>query len=319
MEKYFRRLYYLSKPHLPRKVRWAIRRVAAKRLRKKYASTWPVNEAAACKPSGWKGWPHGKQFSFLLSHDVESQKGVDNVRALAELEKELGFRSSFNFIPEGDYQVPEELRNWLVENGFEVGVHDLNHDGHLYDSRAGFREKAARINTYLKEWNAVGFRSGFMLRQLEWLHDLNILYDSSTFDTDPFEPQPDGANTIFPFMIRAGNESSSTYVELPYTLVQDSTLFLLLREECPTIWFEKLDWIAQNEGMAFVNVHPDYMGFAGKVGGHQYPVEYYREFLEGVRAKHDGQFWHTLPRELATFANQESTDQQQISQSESLV
>lgn len=48
---------------------------------------------------------------------------------------------------------------------------------------------------------AVGFRSGFMLRQLDWLHDLNVLYDTSTFDTDPFEPQPEGSRTIFPFHV----------------------------------------------------------------------------------------------------------------------
>jgi hypothetical protein len=40
-----------------------------------------------------------------------------------------------------------------------------------------------------------------MLRNLDWLGDLNIQYDGSTFDTDPFEPQPDGAGTIFPFWV----------------------------------------------------------------------------------------------------------------------
>jgi hypothetical protein len=71
-----------------------------------------------------------------------------------------------------------------------------------------------------------------MLNNLGWLHDLNIAYDLSTFDSDPFEPQPDSRNTIFPFWISNGNGG---YAELPYTLPQDSTLFLLLQESEPGI------------------------------------------------------------------------------------
>ncbi len=164
---------------------------------------WPILPGSELPPEGWPGWPDGKKFAFVLTHDVESQQGLDRVKQLAELEMELGFRSSFNFTPEGPYSVPGELRSWLTDRGFEVGVHDLHHDGHLFSSREGFRRKAERINAYLKEWNAVGFRSGYMLRNLDWIHDLNITYDACTFDTDPFEPQPDGVSTIFPFWVPA--------------------------------------------------------------------------------------------------------------------
>jgi hypothetical protein len=58
-----------------------------------------------------------------------------------------------------------------------------------------FAQKALRINRHLKEWGAVGFRSEFMIYKLDWLHGLH----ASTFDTDPFEPRPDGYSTIFPF------------------------------------------------------------------------------------------------------------------------
>jgi hypothetical protein len=40
-----------------------------------------------------------------------------------------------------------------------------------------------------------------MYHDLELLHHLDIEYDASTFDTDPFEPQPDGMGTIFPFWV----------------------------------------------------------------------------------------------------------------------
>ena len=69
-----------------------------------------------------------------------------------------------------------------------------------------------------------------MHHNLEWIGKLDIEYDLSTFDTDPFEPQPDGVGTIFPFWVER-KDGRSGYVEMPYSLVQDFTLFLLMKEE----------------------------------------------------------------------------------------
>ena len=86
------------------------------------------------------------------------RKGLERCRALAEIEMRLGYRSSFDFVPEGEYTIPEPLHAYLRENGFEVGVHDLHHDGSLYRSRKAFERQAQRINHYLRSWDAVGFR-----------------------------------------------------------------------------------------------------------------------------------------------------------------
>jgi glycosyltransferase involved in cell wall biosynthesis len=230
-----------------------------------------------------------------------------------ELEQQHGFRSSFNFVPEGEYVVSAELRGALRNNGFEVGVHDLHHDGMLFRDRQQFAVNAARINKHLNDWGAVGFRSGFTLHNLEWLHDLNVSYDASTFDTDPFEPQPQGQNTIFPFWVSAPRQAHDTlsphsarrrgYVELPYTLPQDSTLFLILGERRSDIWIRKLDWIAEHGGMALLNVHPDYLGFNGEPHSlRTYPARLYEEFLQHVRARYGNAMWHPLPREMASYA-----------------
>jgi glycosyltransferase involved in cell wall biosynthesis len=226
---------------------------------------------------------------------------------------EIGFKSSFNFIPEGPYSVPAADRKWLTDRGFEVGVHDLHHDGKLYESRSTFWEKAQRINRYLGDWGAKGFRSGFMLHELDWIHDLDVLYDCSTFDTDPFEPQPDPVGTIFPFWVplRETNGAETDgdargYVELPYTLPQDSTLFSVFQENTPEIWIRKLDWIAAHGGMALVNVHPDYLTFAGnRIIRREYPVEHYTTFLWYLKDRYAGQYWHALPAELAAWYRKE--------------
>lgn len=290
----------------------AMRKWRTRRIREASGALWPILPSAGQKPENWPGWPDGKDFALVLTHDVEGPGGLAQVRELALLEKELGFRSSFNFIPEGSYEVPGELRAWLGENGFEVGVHDLKHDGHLYASRKEFSVKAERISQYLSDWEAVGFRSGFMLRRLEWLHELNISYDASTFDTDPFEPQPEGAHTIFPFLLRPAGPADppdpcSGYVELPYTLPQDSTLFLVLREKDNRIWREKLDWIARQGGMALLNTHPDYMRMDGQTPGpDHFPVSWYRELLEYVRDRYPDRYWHALPREVARFVTEKN-------------
>jgi hypothetical protein len=188
----------------------------------------------------------------------------------------------------------------LQAEGFEVGVHDLHHDGKLYWTKEQFAQKAKQINKYLKQWGAAGFRSGFMLRNLEWLHQLEIQYDASTFDTDPFEPEPDGVGTIFPFWKRKANGLG--YVELPYTLVQDSTLFISLQETSIDIWTKKLDWIVARGGMAMLIVHPDYLNFgSGKCGQRQFPAGLYQQFLEYVESRYAGQYWHTLPRTLVDW------------------
>ena len=222
------RFYYTIKPFVPRSVRLGFRRWWTARQRSGAGDKWPILETAGSTPENWPGWPDGKDFALVLTHDVEGTRGLQQVEALAKLESDLGFRSSFNFIPEGEYDTPKALREKLKSSGFEIGVHDLKHDGKLYRSRRQFSEQAKRINAYLKEWGAEGFRSGFMLRNLDWIHSLDIKYDASTFDTDPFEPQPDGVHTIFPFWVAGG--CSKGYVELPYTLAQDSTLFLILNQ-----------------------------------------------------------------------------------------
>lgn len=309
------RLYYHIKPVLSPHIRLGLRRWFAVRKRNHIGHSWPILPGSERPPQNWPGWPGGKKFALVLTHDVESQLGVDKSPGLMELEKSLGFRSSFNYIPEGGYRVSRELRDKLTQNGFEVGVHDLHHDGKLYHGRREFSARAARINEYLQDWGAVGFRSGFMLHNLEWLHDLNAAYDASTFDTDPFEPQPDGVGTIFPFWVPALqapikaatiNQSPKLvrpgYVELPYTLPQDSTLFLLLRERHPDIWIQKLDWIAKHGGMALVNVHPDYLQFEGETASlRAFPVELYARFLQYARDRYGDSFWQPLPREMASF------------------
>jgi Glycosyl transferase 4-like domain len=322
------KVYYALKPLLPSRLRLAMRRLRANHLRKRCAGIWPICEPAGKRPESWPGWPDGKEFAFVLSHDVEGTRGLERCRRVAEIEMESGFRSSFNFIPNGEYRVPADLLAWLRENGFEIGVHDLYHDGGLFRSQRVFERHAGDINRQLKEWSAVGFRAGFMHHKLDWLHALDIEYDASTFDIDPFEPQPDGVQTVFPFWVPkpdpeadalrnnedagcdppgAGKTSDGTrktrgYMELPYTLVQDYNLFVVLKERGTDIWREKLRWLAGKGALAMLDTHPDYMEMpGGNPSPYEYPVSLYQSFLAHVRTEYAGRYWSALPKEVASY------------------
>jgi hypothetical protein len=294
-----KKIFYTLKPLIPRSFQIFLRRILVNIQKEKFKDVWPILHSAAAKPGNWKGWPEGKQFAFILTHDVELQGGHDKCKQLLLLEKELGFKSSFNFVPER-YKVSPELRKIIWDEGFEVGVHGLYHDGKLFRSKEIFDERAKQINNYLKEWNSKGFRAPAMHHNLEWIKELNIEYDLSTFDTDPFEPQSDGVGTIFPFWIE-GDGTKNTYVELPYTLVQDFTLFILMKEKSIRIWKEKLDWIVENGGMALLNVHPDYLNFENKNRLEEFPVQHYSDFLKYVRENYSGKYWNVLPYHVAQY------------------
>jgi len=300
---YLNKAYYSLKPYMPRDLRIFLRRTRAYYRRRAYADVWPIDPKAGATPPGWPGWPQGKRFALVLTHDVEGNKGLARVESLMNLEVKYGLRSSFNFVPEGEYCLPDALRQTLDEAGFEVGVHGLRHDGKLYASKRAFAHNALRIRDFLRLWKASGFRSPLMQHKLGWLHELGAEYDASTFDTDPFEPQPDGVGTVFPFWVRG--PKGDGYVELPYTLVQDFTLFVILRERNVDIWKRKLDWLVEHGGMALLNTHPDYMSFEnGKTERDEYPVSLYEEFLQYARDRYEGLFWSALPRDVNTFYRQ---------------
>jgi hypothetical protein len=133
------------------------------------------------------------------------------------------------------------------------------------------------------------------------LQELAIEYCVSTFDSDPFEPVPCGVLTIFPFWV-SGGPLQSGFLELPYTLAQDFTLYVILRQPNIDIWRRKHDWIAEHGGMVLLNTHPDYMEFHNRTCGlEEYPVRLYREFLEYAKTRYQDRCWAVLPSQVYEF------------------
>lgn len=296
-----RRLYYGGlRRFMPSRLRPLMRRRFLAPQRREFALDWPVEdrfsrfmrrslENALRIDGGMEGrrlafWPDGARFAVALTHDVESFRGVEFLPDLLDLEERYGFRSLVNLVPR-EYPIPDGLIGELRERGFEVGVHGLDHSGDLFLNPVRFARRAVEINDRLMQWGAVGFRAPFTHRNPQWMQALDVEYDSSFFDTDPFESIPGGTMSIWPFFM-------GRFVELPYTLVQDHTLVETLAETTPTIWLDKVDAISHHGGMALLTSHPDYLreGLGMSI---------YEEFLAAMARRADS--WKALPRDVARW------------------
>jgi hypothetical protein len=294
-------IFYTFKPIIPRVVQIFVRRRIARYKRRKFAHVWPIDPRSGRAPLGWPGWPDDRQFALILSHDVDTRKGYDCCLKVADLEEKFGFRSSFNFVPERYGNISLDLIDELKKRGFGIAVHGLKHDGKLFSSREIFESRAPKINAYMKEWGTEGFTAPSMIKNHEYMIELNAKYCISTFDTDPFEPQSEGVGTIFPFWI-SGKSIENGFWELPYTLPQDFTLFIILKENDIAIWENKLEWIVGQGGMALLNSHPDYMNFNNNAcGSEEYPVKFYSDFLKCLKDNYSSKIWNAVPSEVATF------------------
>jgi len=265
----------------------------------RYSDVWPIYEKAGDVPDGFTGWPLQKKAAVIFTHDVDTETGHRRCRRLVQLEEDSGFKSAFYFVPER-YRVSAQLLQWIKARGFEVGVHGLNHDGKLFVSTAEFQKRAAEIKRYIREWGCRGFSAPGMHHNLEWIQQLNVEYDISTYDTDPFEPQGGGVGTIFPFyVINCANKNH--YLEIPYTLPQDFTLLVLMKEGID-LWKRKVDWIFDKGGVVHLRSHPDYMNFGtDELSIEEYPAGMYAELLQYINTKYMEQYWNPLPIELARF------------------
>lgn len=295
--------YYGVKPLMPRSLQLALRRHYAKRQVQVEFPRWPVEPIlverrqaelrAELDRSGAEAvpaiapWPDGHRFAAILTHDVEGPFGVSKVREVAKLEARHGFRSSWNFV--GDwYPIEAGLFDHLRRHGFEIGLHAIKHDCKLFESRANFEAELPEIHRCLAEWGADGFRAPATHRNPDWQEELGAAYDTSFPDSDPFEPLGGGCCSILPFFF-------GEMVELPITLVQDHTLWEILREETIDLWTRKSDWIAANGGLINPIVHPDYLDTPAR-------MRMYEELLEYLEAQEGG--WYPLPKEAASWWRQ---------------
>jgi hypothetical protein len=123
-------------------------------------------------------WPENASSALVMTHDVETARGLESVAELMELDMSHAIRASYQLIPEARYQIPAHLIAQIRAAGNEVNVHDLRHDGRLYSDIANFPGKAEKVNRHVEDFGAQGFRAACMYRRPEWYSNFKFSYDT---------------------------------------------------------------------------------------------------------------------------------------------
>jgi hypothetical protein len=304
-----RKTYYLLRPSLSVSVRRHLQKIHLRDWETLRFPAWPVDFtvdrihqkllALAMRAQGLEKvpfiwfWPDDYRTCIILTHDVEDPPGRDFCGQLMDLDESFGFHSSFQLVPENRYPVPKSYLHSIVSRGFEVNVHDLKHDGRLYADHGEFLRRAKRINYYVREFEAEGFRSGTLYRNADWFNAFEFSYDMSIPNVAHLDPQQGGCCTVMPYFI-------GKIVELPLTCTQDYVLFQILSNHSIELWKEQISLLRAHHGLISFIVHPDYIIEPKAQGAYKALLSY----LVELRAS--GQAWAPLPRDVAAWWRQRS-------------
>lgn len=268
LDRLIKRAYYGARPFLPVQVRRHLQSLHLSGRRNTPFPNWPVDRTAdrflekllvlSIRARGldripfiWF-WPEGHSGAAIMTHDVEMPAGVKCCSALMDIDEGYGIRSSFQLVPEERYTTPGALLEEIRVRGFEINVHDLNHDGRLYWKREEFLRRAAKINSYARTLGANGFRAGALYRNLDWYDAFEFSYDMSVPNVGHLDPQAGGCCTVMPYFI-------GRILELPVTATQDYSLFHILGEYTTELWVRQINLILNGHGLISFIVHPDYL------------------------------------------------------------
>jgi hypothetical protein len=309
LNRLLRKAYYSVRPLLGISARRHLQRMCLRYWNDISFPGWPVDTtvervhqkllALAMRAQGLERvpfiwfWPEGFSSCAIMTHDVETQSGKEFCSRLMDLDEAFGFRSAFQVIPENRYSVSKSFLQSIVSRGFELNVHDLKHDGLLYADRAEFLRRAERINRYIREYGAQGFRSGILYRNADWYDAFEFSYDMSLPNVAHLDPQRGGCCTVMPYFI-------GRIVELPLTATQDYTLFHILGDYSIDLWKEQIALIRANYGLINFIVHPDYML-------EPRAQDLYTALLRHLlRLRAEGDLWTALPSQVADWWRQRS-------------
>src|SRR5712691_8185447 len=296
-----RNAYYWLRPFLPLPVRKHLQRARLSNWNKIAFPRWPVDRtverllerflALSMTAQGIQRipfvwfWPEGATSCAIMTHDVETLAGRNFCSQLMDLDDSARIKSSFQIVPEGLYPVPEGFLEQIRHRGFEINIHDLNHDGLLFSSRGEFQRRSARINDYGVKYRALGFRSGGLYRNPAWYAALQFSYDMSLPSVAHLDPQRGGCCSLMPFFI-------GKILELPVTTTQDYSLFHILKQYSIDHWKRQISQITAAHGLASFLVHPDYVIEKRAQRTYQALLEHLAQMRE------ERKLWSALPREV---------------------
>lgn len=200
---------------------------------------------------------------ITLTHDLDSAAGWDWVLPLAELEMRYGLRSIWHIVARR-YPIKTRILDWLVTQGFQLGLHGDNHDGRLiFLSEREMHHRLQRCLPLIQQYQMRSFRSPAWFRSRTLYRVLADYFqtDYSTLDTDIICPGGNGGCFYTKPFILDG------ILHVPTTIPFEEPLrFGYTYAQLLSFWQPKIDWLIACQGDIVVNTHPE-PHFSGNSAG----------------------------------------------------
>jgi len=238
-------------------------------------------------------WPDGKRFALLMTHDVDTRRGMAASGAVLDEMAALGLKPCFFLVGRG-YAWDDGLCDAIRQAGGEIGLHGDVHDNRIAfetADRAGQRLDSCQER--IQRHEILGFRAPSLLVSDALYEALGtrFAWDSSVPDTDTHTllgPRR-GCGTIFPF------RRQQTLV-LPTTMPADDRLELLGYEgmELISVLRRKWEHVREVGGLCHFLTHPEPHLFGRRV-----LRDLYRALLEEILDAGDA--WIATPSMVAEY------------------
>lgn len=253
---------------------------------------------AALRPAGWPG---GKKYAFMLTHDVDSNwlYKKENLDLFLAAEDRAGVKGAWYFV-NGLYRHDFAKIDRLAAAGHEIGLHGDNHDHKIaFLPEAEMRRRLDGCRRFIDRYAVKGFRSPHYLRTpgfYEVLKDY-VRYDTSMHDSynpaNAVEQFREGCSAIHPFTLSDGADA---LLELPITIPEDYELYDPGRGAASIAGpqLAQVEEIKRRGGLATLVIHPE-----PAYSARRHCFEAFQEVLRAVSADKD--CWVCRPADLCAY------------------
>jgi len=208
-----------------------------------------------------KTW-NGKRYACIVTHDIETLKGLQRAKRLKKLEEKYDVASAW-YIPSKRYELNLETIRELASYG-EVGAHDTMHDGKLLqlpeEKLVKRLHEAKQTLEKITNCPVEGFRAPLLQHSTRFIRALDkagYSYDTSIPTWEPMHPStfgPHGIGTTHPLHVNG-------IIEVPVSVPQDHQMIKCLGmtlSRTVETWLEIRDAIKDLGGIYTILIHPDY-------------------------------------------------------------
>jgi peptidoglycan/xylan/chitin deacetylase (PgdA/CDA1 family) len=277
----------ISYRSVPGPLRRVIARAVGRRQRSRSESWaafpgWPLDLSADFLADLSSPSPRQATTPVILTHDIDSVEGLENLVARFLPMEEAHGATSTNFIVPCAWPLDHGKLREARSRGHDLGVHGFDHANRTAFAAAEVRRERLKAGRMLADqFDMAGYRAPSLLRTRQLIADLEGLYrfDSSVPTSGGLFPVPNnGCATARPF--RFGN-----LVEIPVSMPRDGSLQFLghTPAEILALWQWCADRIARANGVVVLLTHCE-----DHFSGGPRMLAVYQQFLDWLAS--DGRF-----------------------------